>query len=429
MKMLNKKGSFLVMGAAAAVALAGCAANTAGGSGNSDDGALEVVSWWTSGSEEDALNVLFDAFTEENPNVGISNAAVSGGGGANATQALNTRLQAGSPPDTWQLHPDGQLASYVEGGNVLDITDLWESEGWASQLPEQLAELQKVDGSYYTVPVGVHRGNVLWLNTEVLDEKGIDLSGATTGQDLIEQLSLAHGDGTTGLCLGSKDIFAASLILEAGILSTVDATSWNGFFTGETSFDIPEVRQALEDFDGLLDISNSDHSALTWDEAVMNMANGQCAASLMGDWAYGELAGAGFEPQAEFDWLVYPAAEQKFAYVGDGFSLPSSNAPNAEAGEDWLKILMDPEVQAEFAAKKGSIPAVTSADTASLSEYQQSAADDLANDAIVSSFAMGQAGSGELGQAFADALTAFVGDRNIDGFISSMVDAQDRAIN
>src|SRR5699024_12710915 len=58
--------------------------------------------------EAEALEVLFDAVEPETPGLDIVNAAVSGGGGANAQQALNARLQGGDPPDAWQLHPDGQ---------------------------------------------------------------------------------------------------------------------------------------------------------------------------------------------------------------------------------------------------------------------------------------------------------------------------------
>src|SRR5690554_5231079 len=101
-----------------ALVLGACAANTSGTSsgGDADGGSLEVVSWWTSGSEAEALQVLFDAVQAEMPGLNVENAAVSGGGGSNAQQALNVRLQGGDPPDAWQLHPDGQLASFVAGG-------------------------------------------------------------------------------------------------------------------------------------------------------------------------------------------------------------------------------------------------------------------------------------------------------------------------
>src|SRR5699024_4302621 len=130
MTFMLKRRTALAAAALVPLAVTGCAANS-GTSGEGGGGGLEIVSWWTSGSEAEALQVLFDAMTEQNPDLSIVNAAVSGGGGSNAQQALNARLQAGDPPAAWQLHPDGQLQSFVEGGQVADVTDLWEENGWA----------------------------------------------------------------------------------------------------------------------------------------------------------------------------------------------------------------------------------------------------------------------------------------------------------
>src|SRR5699024_4778177 len=98
---------------------------------------------------------------------------------ANAQQALNARLQGGDPPDAWQLHPDGQLESYVAGGQVAEITELWSEGGWEEIVPDDVKAVQQVDGAYYTVPIGVHRGNVLWTNPQVLEEAGATIDDTT----------------------------------------------------------------------------------------------------------------------------------------------------------------------------------------------------------------------------------------------------------
>src|SRR3954453_3282558 len=65
---------------------------------------LEIFSWWTSPGESKALQALFDAFTAANPGVKVVNATVAGGAGVNAKAVLQTRLQGGQPPDSWQTH-------------------------------------------------------------------------------------------------------------------------------------------------------------------------------------------------------------------------------------------------------------------------------------------------------------------------------------
>lgn len=416
--------SLAATAAASLIAVTGCSANAPAGSstgGGSDK--LEITSWWTSGSEADALNVLIDGVKKSSPGLSVDNAAVSGGGGANARQALAARLQAGSPPDAWQVHPAGQLKSYVDGGQVADLTELWTEGNWASQMPKDVAEAQQVDGKYYTVPIGVHRGNVLWTNPSVLAKANVKIDAA--GVDgLISSLKQVQASGTTPVCLGDKDIFASAQLLESLIMSRAGADNWTKLFTNEYSFDAPEVKQALEDYKAILALANKDHSAITWDEAAKKMADGDCAVNLMGDWAYGELLNAGKKPGEDFAWVSFPGKEDIFDYVGDGFSIPATNIPHAAAARTWLKTLMDPKIQTEFAARKGSIPAVTSADISGLSAYQQEAAKSLASGAVVSSLAHAQAAGAEFAQTYADAVSTFNGSSNIDAFIASMTQAQ-----
>lgn len=419
----TKRAAIAAASAAVFVAaLSGCAAN--GNTGGGGDNTLEITSWWTSGSEADALQVLIDAVKKADPTLTVENAAVSGGGGANARQALAARLQAGDPPDTWQLHPAGQLASYVAGNQVADLSKLWEDNGWAKDVPEGVAAAQQVDGKYYTVPIGVHRGNVLWTNPAVLDAAGVTIDPKGSLDDLLKGLKAVKASGGNAVCLGDKDIFASAELLESILQSRLGSAKWDQLFTGDYSFDSPEVRQALADYKTFLDLANSDHSALTWDEAAKNLGAGKCAVNLMGDWAYGELINAGYEPQKDFGWVIFPGNEDIFDYVGDGFSIATENVPNPKAAELWLKTLMDPKVQTAFAAKKGSIPALTTADTSSLSQYQQEAAASFATAAVVSSLAHGQVTTAEFAQTYADAVTAFNGDGDIDAFVSTLASAQ-----
>jgi glucose/mannose transport system substrate-binding protein len=425
MRAPNKlKTSLAISAAVSLIAVTGCSANQPAGSSGGGTDKLELTSWWTSGSEAEALNVLIDGVKKSSSGLSVDNAAVSGGGGANARQALAARLQAGSPPDSWQLHPAGQLKSYVDGGQVADLTELWTQNNWAAQMPKDVAEAQQVNGKYYTVPIGVHRGNVLWTNPALLSKAGVTIEPAGGVDGLISSLKKVEATGTTPVCLGDKDIFASAELLESIIMSRTGADNWKKLFANEYSFDAPEVKQALEDYKTILSLSNKDHSAITWDEAVKKMADGTCAVSLMGDWAYGELLNAKKKPGTDFAWVTFPGKEDIFDYVGDGFSIPAKNIPHAEAANAWLKTLMDPKIQTEFAAKKGSIPALTTADISGLSKYQQEAAASFKSAAVVSSLAHAQVTTAEFAQTYADAVSTFNGSGNVAAFTASMTQAQ-----
>lgn len=396
--------------------------DTSTGGGSSSDG-VEVFSWWTSGSESEALQVLIDKYDSDTGGE-VSNAAVSGGGGANARQALATRLQGGDPPDSWQLHPDQDLFAAVGDGSVADITSIYDDNGWADVIPQDVLDMLAVDGKYYAVPVNAHRGNVLWTNPGLLEDNGITWDDSTTPDQFMADAKKLSDAGVTPVCLGDKDVFAASQLLETLIMGRVGGDGWKSLFSGDLSFDDPDVKSAIESYVDLVGMANEDHSALTWDQAAVMVAQGDCAANLMGDWAYGELLNKGFVENEDFGYVTMPGTSDVFDYVGDAFVKPADNAPNAKGEDAWLSLLLDPTVQADFNLKKGSTPIRTDVPLDDFPPYQKDAAEDFRSLQIISSLAHFEVAPAEFAQAYADAVTALNGDGNVDSFLQSMTAAQ-----
>src|SRR5665811_2375419 len=142
---------------------------------------LEIFSWWTTAGEAKGLEQLFLAFSEQYPDVEIINAAIAGGAGSNAQVALQTRLSGGQPPDSWQSHPGEELYSrYVDPGYTEAVTALGESEGWLDICPQGLIDQVSRDGEQYLVPVGVHRGNVMFYNKQVMADNGLEVGEELT---------------------------------------------------------------------------------------------------------------------------------------------------------------------------------------------------------------------------------------------------------
>ena len=74
---------------------------------------LDVMSWWTSGSESAALTVLFDAYGAAFPGVKVQNGAVAGGG--QQRRVVAERLRKRDPPDVWQTFAGASLKN-TSGG-------------------------------------------------------------------------------------------------------------------------------------------------------------------------------------------------------------------------------------------------------------------------------------------------------------------------
>jgi glucose/mannose transport system substrate-binding protein len=386
-------------------------------------GKLEVFSWWTSGGEAAALDSLFQAFSAANPDVEIINATVAGGGGSAARGVLQTRLAGGDPPDTWQLHPGYELlGQYVEPGYVAPITDLYEEQGWFDVTPKALTDMMTKDGEVYQVTVGVHRGNGLWYNKKVLDAQGITIGETMSLDEFFEIANRLIAADITPLCVGDSGIWTSAQLFENTLLGVIGPEKYNGLWDGSVAFDSPEVKQAMEAYGRMLDYQNTDHSALSWDQAIKALQEGTCVFSSMGDWAYGEFVNAKLKDNVDFGWVSHPGTAGSFMVVADGFPL-ANNAPNLLAARNWLRVLGSKAAQEAFNPLKGSICARTDCDRAKFGPYHNWSMDSFTKDALAPSVVHGSAAPASFQQALNDAVTLFVVDRDVDAFAAALVAA------
>ena len=387
------------------------------------EGKLEVFSWWTSGGEAAALDSLFKAYSESNPDVEIVNATVAGGGGSAARGVLQTRLAGGDPPDTWQVHAGFELiGQYVEPEFVVPITDLYKSQGWFDVTPKALVDLMTVDNEVYQITVGVHRGNGLWYNKKLLDANGITVGDAMSVDEFFEIAEKLKAAGVTPLCVGDSGIWATAELFENTLAGVLGPEKYNGLWDGSVPFDAPEVKKAMEVYGKMLDYQNTDHSALSWDQAVKKVIEGSCAFNSMGDWAYGEFAAANLKDNEDFGWVSHPGSEGTFIVIADGFIM-ANNAPNPESLKNWLITVGSKEAQEAFNPLKGSICARTDCDRSKFGPYHNWSMDSFARDALVPTLVHGSAAPADFQQAFNDAVTSFVVSHDVDALAKELVQA------
>lgn len=402
--------------AAAALTVTACGGSTSTASGGDQ---VEVFSWWTSGSEATALDALIDGFKEANPGVTVQNGAVSGGGGSNAQQVLQTRLVGGDAPDTWQTHPGEAMAEIIDNGLTLDLTDVYTSQKWTSVMPQPLIDTMSKDGKVHGVLTGVHRGNVLWFNKKVLADAGIDVGASLDWKEFTGALDKLEAKGVSPLCLGDKDIFASAEVLENLLVGRLGAQGWNRLVEGGTKWSSPEVRAAVKDYTLLLGRTNTDHSALTWDQAVKRMADGGCGFNTMGDWAYGELLKLGRKDGEDFGHVAFPGSDDVFVTVGDVF-VASASSGDPDLVKKWMASIGGKESQLAFNKAKGSTPVRTDVDVSSLGAYQQAAAKIFREETLVSTLVHGEAAPPRFQQAYFDAVNQLNAGNDVDAFVKAL---------
>jgi glucose/mannose transport system substrate-binding protein len=389
---------------------------------------LEVFSWWTSGGEAAALDALFNNYKNRYPGVEIVNATVAGGGGSAARPVLQTRLAGGNPPDSWQTHPGLELlGQYVEPAYCEPITELYKSDGWDKAFPKELVvNLMTKDRKIYAVLAGVHRGNVLWYNTKLLEKNGIKVGDKMTFDEFFAACDKLKAAGIPALGVGDSGIWTSAELFENTLLGVIGPKGWTDLFSGAMQWDDPKVKEAMKLFAKMQDYLNPDHSALSWDQAIKALMEGKVAFSSMGDWADGEFLKANLKEKEDFGWVSHPGTDGSFIIVADGFTL-AKGAPHKEAALAWLKSIGSKEAQEAFNPLKGSIPARTDVDRSKFDAYHQWSMDSFAKNKLVASCVHGEAAPAAFQQALNDAVTAFAVDKNVDNFANTLVQAAKEA--
>jgi len=380
---------------------------------------VEVFSWWTGGGEAAGLEAMIKVFNAKNPNVEFINAAVAGGAGTNARAVLATRLQAGDPPDSWQGHAGQELiGTYVAGKQIQPLNDLYESEGWLAVMPKTLIPLISDGGNIYSVPVNIHRANVLWYNPAVLEANGVAVP--TTMDEWFAAMDTLQAAGVTPLALGEQ--WTKMHLMETVLLGTLGPDKYNGLWDGSTDWGSAEVKGALDNFQKALTYTNSDSASLSWQDASQLVINGDAAFNVMGDWAEGYFRELGKAPNTDYGWAPTPGSVGVFQFLSDSFVL-AVGAPDEDGAMAWLKIAGSKEGQEAFNPVKGSICARTDCNKSLFGVYLQSAMDDWASNTVVGSLTHGVVANDSWKSEIDTALGLFVQDSNVDTFQAALVAA------
>ncbi|HSG24579.1 MAG TPA: ABC transporter substrate-binding protein [Anaerolineales bacterium] len=387
--------------------------------GGTDESQVEVFSWWTGGGEAAGLAAIQEVFNTEYPDIEFVNAAVAGGAGTNARAVLATRLQSGDPPDTWQGHAGQELiGTYVAGGQIEPLNDLYEAEGWLDVMPDTLIPLISQDGNIYSVPVNIHRANVLWYNPAILDANGVAVP--TTVAEWLSAMETLQAAGVTPLALGEQ--WTQMHLLETVLLGSLGSAAYDGLWDGSTDWGSSAVTTALNEFVEILSYTNSDAASLSWQDAAQLVVNGDAAFNVMGDWAEGYFRELGKEPMTDYGWAPVPGSGGVFQFLSDSFTL-AVGAPHPSAAEAWLKIAGSREAQEAFNPVKGSICARTDCDPELFGVYLQSAMDDWSTDHVSGSLTHGVVANDSWKSEIDTSLGLFMAEMDVTTFQASLVAA------
>jgi len=373
-------------------------------------GELEIFSWWA-GDEGPALEALIAQYNQMYPGVTVNNATVTGGSGVNAKAVLKTRLLGGNPPDAFQVHAGQELiGTWVVANRMEDLTFLYQEEGWMDKFPQGLLDLLSYNGGIWSVPVNIHRSNVMWYVPANLETWGVE--APATWDDFLAICPTLQAAGVVPLVVGEN--WTVNHLWESVALAELGPDGWNALWAGEKAWTDADVVAVWEKFGAILACTNIDVDAasLSWQQATDQVVAGTAAFNIMGDWAAGYMVTTlGLEPGTGFGWAPAPGTAGVFMMLSDSFGLPLG-APNRDNAIAWLKLLGSKEGQDIFNPLKGSIAGRLDSDLTLYNAYLQSAAADWQTNTVVGSLVHGAVAPESF--VFATVMEIFLNGRNAE---------------
>lgn len=413
-----KKSKVAAVFAAIALAVSSAPASNA-----ATDKQLEIFTWWASGGEAAGLAGMTAEFERLNPNTPFINASVAGAAGVNAKGVLVSRMQAGNPPDTFQAHAGEELSSYVKAGQIEDVSFLYKQEGWDKVFPKDLIKTLTTNGKIYSVPVNIHRSNVLWWSPAAAKKAGITKAPASLDA-MIADMKKFKKAGIDGIALAGNGDWAIAHLFDYVLLASMGPDKFDGLWKGTTKWNGPEVAKAIKYFSTILSYGNSSKS-LDWPDAGKLVTTGKAGFFIMGDWASSQWQSEGLKLGKDYTWAPGPGTAGVYQWLSDSFTLPKG-AVNRDAGIAWLKVCGSKAGQDAFNPKKGSISARTDSDPKLYDSYLQAAMKSWKVDRLVGSTVHGVNWGNAGMAAYNSAVGRFYtgGAKDSKGFVKALLAAQ-----
>jgi raffinose/stachyose/melibiose transport system substrate-binding protein len=291
---------------------------------------LRVWDQFTSPSESDAVDAIYNAFTEANPNIEIVREVFST---EQMRETVNTAIASGTGPDIIFYDAGPGYAGVLADAGLLRPLDEYAAQyGWVDRFTEQSLEATTLSNQLFGLPLQV------------------DLIGMYYNQTLMEQEGFAVPQSVEELKTFCQDASAAGYVP----LAFANNPGWQGFhqFSMVTNNMLgPDAINAF--FVEMRDAGcfSDDVNALTNDDANALFQSGQALMYPSGSWWVQELTPETM-PDMDVQMMPFPALEGgQGSYwvsgVGSAYYISAASEHPDEAAM-FLDYLFSPEVATQW---------------------------------------------------------------------------------
>ena len=315
---------------------------------------IVVYHSWSSGPEVAALNIIKDGIEAKGHT--WTDIAIPHDTGSNVN--LMNLVSGGNPPNVFMESNPGVFRDLAALGFGRPVTDFFEEQGITEHLPVAVANSITVDGEIVKIPTALHIDGMAYYNMEVAKAAGVDPKSWGSLDAMFADFDKIRDAGYVPLAIGGQQ-WQVGYLFHALAAATGGVDFYNGVYGAEPDpavLNSAEMRTLLETLRRFQEAADEGAANREWNVTTNMVITGQALMQIHGDWMKGEWTAAGKVAGTDFGCMQIPGAKAVVATVDSWGLLGGQSAEMDQAELDFASVVVDPEVQAEFAMAKGSTP-------------------------------------------------------------------------
>lgn len=295
--------------------------------------------------------MLVEMYNEQNPDYPLQHSTVNH---EDFKQAIRAYLVADPAPDVLTWFAGNRARFFIDRGLIMDISDVWESEGWNESYPKGFRAMSEVDGKAYFLPSNWYWWAVFYRES-IFEE--YDIAPPETWDDLLAACDTLSDNGIIPITIGTKFRWTAAAWFDY-INMRVNGPQFHlDLMLGKESYNDPRVKDVFETWTDLFEHNCfiDDAAAYSWQEAIDPLNQGDAAMYLMGQFILDSVAE---DVRDDLNFFRFPIIDPNQP-IGedaptDGFFI-AANANNVEGAKNFLAFLGSKDAQELMVKELGRI--------------------------------------------------------------------------
>lgn len=344
---MNKKLLCAVMFSTSLVSsmLCGCNSNS-----TSNDGKVEVELIQYKPEAVKAFEKIAENFNSTHSDIHLTIQSPN-----EAMTVLKTRFIREDYPDIIGIGGDINYSNFLDADMFMDISDFEVVNDIKPSYLNMDKELEFIpkDG-VYAIPYVANCAGILY-NKDMFAEHGWE--APTTWEEFNQLCQNIQSEGITPLYFGFKDTWTCLAPWNALAVGLAPSTVCSSVNAGETTFSV-EYREVAEKMKSLLQYSESNPYAYSYNDACTAFARGESAMFPIGSYAVPQIQSV--NPDINIDSFVFPAnSDEKDNILNSGIDLQFSvmkECKNKEAVYEVLRYLYEDDTIQIYLDDQNAVP-------------------------------------------------------------------------